>query len=306
LKGTGNIAAANFTNAGGALSPGYSPGKMTFTAAETFSNNILSIEVNGPGTPGVNFDQVVVNGAATLGGTLALTFNYSPVGNDQIPILSATSRSGAFASVTGLPAGWTVNYTATGVMLSFGALPVEMTDFTARLVENPQPAVLLEWATATELNNKGFFIEHSMDGLHWSALGFVPGNGTTTDPHDYSFQDEKPLPGTNYYRLRQIDFDGREEFSKVVSVHFQDSEGFGNLTLFPNPVTGGALTLLVPEDLEAEITVRLFNASGQLVRSVTPGTGMQTLDMSDLPAGTYALQVWSGAKHFFEKIVVQR
>lgn len=136
LKGTGNLPAAAFTHAGGTLAPGYSPGKMTVDAGEDFSNSTMDIEVNGAGVAGTDFDQLVVQGTATLGGTLALSINYLPTNGDQMTILSATSRSGTFATVTGLPANWYVNYTSTAVILTFGAaLPVELTDFTARSLE---------------------------------------------------------------------------------------------------------------------------------------------------------------------------
>ncbi len=122
IKGTGNISSIRITSAGGTLAPGYSPGKQTFDADESFSNSIMSIEVNGTGTAGVNFDQIVVNGTATLGGTLALSINYSGFAGDNVTILSATSVVGTYASVTGLATGWIVNYTPVGVILSFGPI----------------------------------------------------------------------------------------------------------------------------------------------------------------------------------------
>ena len=120
LKGTGNLPAPNFTNAGGTLSPGYSAGKMTFTAAENFTNNILAIEVNGAGPAGITFDQVVVSGVATLGGTLSLSINYAGAVGDVFTIVSATSISGTFTSVTGLPANWNVVYYPSSVVVVYG------------------------------------------------------------------------------------------------------------------------------------------------------------------------------------------
>ncbi|MBK9013160.1 MAG: T9SS type A sorting domain-containing protein [Saprospiraceae bacterium] len=117
LKGTGSIVAASFTNAGGTLSPGYSPGKMTFTASEDFSNNTLFMEVNGTGTAGVNFDQVVVNGTATLGGTLNLSVNFTPNGGDYVVLLTASQVSGTFSTVTGVPANCNIVYSSTEVRL---------------------------------------------------------------------------------------------------------------------------------------------------------------------------------------------
>jgi hypothetical protein len=120
VKGTGNISAPNFTNNGGTLAPGYSPGIMTFTASESFSNNILSIEVNGTGTGGTNFDKVIVSGTATLGGTLNVTINYTPAYGDEIVFLSASAISGTFTTLTGLPANWYVIYLSNLVKLQYG------------------------------------------------------------------------------------------------------------------------------------------------------------------------------------------
>ncbi len=120
LKGTGTLPASNFTNAGGTLSPGYSPGIMNFTGDEDFTDNILDIDVDGTGVAGTNFDQVVVNGTATLGGTLHVAINYTGTIGDQVIFLSAPVISGTFATVTGLPAKWNVVYYPTTVVLSYG------------------------------------------------------------------------------------------------------------------------------------------------------------------------------------------
>ena len=111
LQGTGRIAATRFVSAGGTLSPGYSPGKQTIVGSEDLSNSIMAIEVNGTGVAGVAYDQIVVNGTATLGGTLALTFNF-PTPNDGalVTIIDATALSGTFSSVTGLPEHWIIKY----------------------------------------------------------------------------------------------------------------------------------------------------------------------------------------------------
>lgn len=77
---------------------------------------------------------------------------------------------------------------------SGGLLPVELTGFSAR----PRNQFAeLEWQTASELNNMGFHIERSTDGRTWTEIGFVSGNGTTSEKHDYTFFDKNPIPGVN-------------------------------------------------------------------------------------------------------------
>lgn len=120
FKGSGNLASARFINAGGHLSPGYSPGTLTFNPAENFANSVINIEVNGITSPGVNYDRINVTGTATLGGTLALTINYAANTGDQITILSATSISGTFSNITGLLPNWQIHYESNAVILSYG------------------------------------------------------------------------------------------------------------------------------------------------------------------------------------------
>ena len=122
FKATGNIPSIRLTSVGGTLSPGYSPGKQTFDASESFSNSIMTIEVNGTGIPGINFDQIEVNGTATLGGTLDLSINYNGVAGDNVTILNAQAITGTFSTINGLAPGWMINYTPVGVVLSFGPL----------------------------------------------------------------------------------------------------------------------------------------------------------------------------------------
>ena len=96
----------------------------------------------------------------------------------------------------------------------FNLIPVELTSFTASTVDGN---VVLNWITATELNNAGFQIERrkTTDERRedWESIGFVNGNGTSTETHTYSFADESPVAGKSYYRLKQIDFDGSFEYS---------------------------------------------------------------------------------------------
>ena len=99
-----------------------------------------------------------------------------------------------------------------------GGVPVELTSFTAT---SNGKEVILNWSTATELNNQGFEIERSEDNISFNTIGFVPGFGTTTEPKSYSYSDQSVNSGTNYYRLKQVDYDGSYEYSDVVEVEFQ-------------------------------------------------------------------------------------
>lgn len=314
LKGTGTILDGAFDNAGGTLSPGYSPGKMTFSTDINFANSILDIEVNGAGTPGIDFDQVVVPGFATLTATtkLNLVFNYQAVNGASFDILSANAVIGAGISAGNItisntgagnvtavtlsnPGGNTLRVTVSAVVL-----PVEMVRFNGKQMEQN---VLLDWETASEKNNSGFFIERSADGVHWNDIGFVGGNGTSNVPHTYTFIDKTPLSGSNFYRLRQTDFDGKIEFSDIVTVKLSGStSGF---SVFPNPASDGYLTVnFTGETTESDLFVRLFNTKGQVVQTDLLYGESGRMDVHNLTPGIYLLEMRSQGKIFWEKVVL--
>ncbi len=305
FKGIGTmVQSGSFNNSGAAsIAPGNSPGTLTVNGNFTLGGT-LDLEANGKTAD--SYDVLVVNGTAFLGGAIKLNVGggYVPANNDQITVLSANAISGTFSSQN-LPANWYVNYVGNSVVLTFGApLPVEMVSFKGKLQDD---AAQLEWQTAAEINNQGFHIERMVaDGERWEEIGFVPGSGTTNETHDYSFLDEKPLPGLNYYRLRQIDYDGKEELSKIVSVTLKKLHDLSNLRFFPNPVKRGELTFVLPETLTDKFRVHLFSATGMLVGAATFGNGTNKLDVSNLAAGIYTLEIWNSSERIVEKIVVQK
>ena len=179
------------------------------------------------------------------------------------------------------------------------AVPVELTQLIAyQRGENVQ----VEWKTETEIDNKGFFVERSGDGVSWETLGWVDGVGTTFTPQEYTFLDQKPLNGVNYYRLQQLDFNGTFEYSYVVSVEM--GEGAARLLVFPNP-TEGELAFRVPVDefQQEEMTLRIFSINGALMREFTQTAATAgTLNIADLAEGTYILEINTGTQQFLAKV----
>ncbi|SFE85337.1 Por secretion system C-terminal sorting domain-containing protein [Thermoflexibacter ruber] len=101
-------------------------------------------------------------------------------------------------------------------------LPIELSSFTGRLVEGQ--LARLEWTTAREQDNKGFFIERSIDGRNFTEIDFIQSKGNTVNGHRYSYLDRLPYRGTFYYRLRQVDLDGKETYSKIIPIKIEDLE----------------------------------------------------------------------------------
>ena len=156
-------------------------------------------------------------------------------------------------------------------------IPVELMDFQAKNVQNTN---FLTWQTASERNNKGFYIERSSDGKTFETIGFVKGNGTTSQQQNYTFTDNGPL-SISYYRLRQEDFDGSKMYSKVVSVRLNKLDKIP-LKIYPNP-TNGSLSIDASYSLK---TLKIYNLQGVLLLK----TNQSQTDVATFSAGIYLLE----------------
>jgi hypothetical protein len=170
-------------------------------------------------------------------------------------------------------------------------IPVELVDFKAKAVNN---TTVLNWNTASERDNQGFTIERSTDATNYSAIGTVKGNGTTSAVHNYTFTDNAPASGSNYYRLRQTDMNGKETVSSVVSVVFGKSGGL----IIKSNLVHEALDVTVGGEEKGPLSI--FNLSGQLMYSAKV-QGTQRIDVSAFAAGMYIVRTASGAESRFVK-----
>lgn len=161
-------------------------------------------------------------------------------------------------------------------------LPIELTTFAA-IEYNGR--VMLEWETATEENNEFMAIEHSLDGRNFREIGRVIGAGSTQETRHYSFTDAAPAYGINYYRLRQVDFDGSMEYSPIVTATVRQGSSAAALTLYPNPAP---YELTVP-GISGRAVV--YNSIGQALLQTTLSPDHATIDVSQLPSGHYWLEV---------------
>ncbi|MEM6806341.1 MAG: T9SS type A sorting domain-containing protein [Bacteroidota bacterium] len=171
--------------------------------------------------------------------------------------------------------------------------PVEWLDFQA-IEENGK--VELNWLTATELNNAGFEIEVSADAQLFKKVGWVRGFGNSAEVKSYSFSVNDLNPGKNYFRLKQIDFDGAFEYSKVIEASLSQGLAY-NLNIYPNPARSLVnFELELGKDVE-EILLDIYNNTGQKVKDYYQGplNGNQSfrfpLETSSLTPGIYFLKI---------------
>lgn len=169
-------------------------------------------------------------------------------------------------------------------------VPVELTAFTA---EASVDGVILRWTTATELNNHGFEIEKSADGTEFFTIAFVPGAGTTTETKNYSYTDEVGYKGgeTFYYRLKQVDLDGRIQYSNIAEVVFDVPKDFVLHQNYPNPFNPSTtIKFAVPKT--SLVNIKVYDLTGQevsvLVNEVKEaGTYEIKFDARSLASGIY-------------------
>jgi len=177
-------------------------------------------------------------------------------------------------------------------LLSFNPLPVQFTTFTGKAVK---AGVELNWATATETNSSHFIIERS-NGGSFNAIGRVNSSGNTNQLQQYSYIDVKPLAGENFYRLQQVDKDGRFAYSKIVRVVYGDGP---YLTAYPNP----AKTVVKISGLSAGTYLTLVTAGGKVVNQYRATGNNYTLNVQNLTVGVYFIRVQQNGKTTTLKVV---
>jgi hypothetical protein len=274
---------------------------MNSTPPSGFNHGGAGMGGGGGGGDGATFDTAAGGGGGHTGGdagnaAAASSFN-SGTSQDNTPGTNGAGSSGPKS---------TPSNPGTVTIVCLQVLPVALSAFSA--VIDGQGEVRLRWSTASEKDNRGFDVEHSLDNSHWQSLGFVPGNGTTAETHQYLFTDKTPVPGVNYYRLRQTDFDGDQEFSPIVvaDVHIESPV----MDVFPNPSVSGALSVRVLSRQEGEALLEVFDWAGfRVVKqgfALYEGTNVWPLSMETFPKGAYTarLEMPDGSLQF-KKIVLQ-
>lgn len=224
---------------------------------------------------------------------LSFTLNTPPtntVSRGAADVVNAT----IYVSEQGQAAAVCLSY----VLMNFNPLPVDLLSFDAK---KKGITTDINWVTANERDNKGFFVQRSKDGRNWENLAWVDAkslNSIADLKYEYNLIDTKPFNGKNYYRLQQNDFNGKTELSEVRIVEFDGLEN--TIAIYPNPTSG----LVYVEGLDKGDELLLYTATGQLLQSANVVEGKNTLDLSKYAVGVYLIQVnkLDGSVHY-ERIV---
>jgi len=174
--------------------------------------------------------------------------------------------------------------------IGFGAypLPVELTTFNATPIDNKQ--INLLWNTQAELNCKYFSVQRSAEGINFSELGKVNGNGTSQISHDYTFIDHSPLCSIAYYRLMQVDENGENHYTPIEAATINCSNNF---SVYPNPTLGNIMIDLSSINADNSI-VKIIGLDGKIYMTFNSSSVLLNIDASKLPAGFYFVNISNG------------
>ena len=260
------------------------------TSLSAYVNNSVNtlVPANGQNV----WYRASVSGSATVN----LKLEYSTDSVTWITAATATDPSasrmlsGATQLVWGLGSA-NYNFFLDDITFALGnnPLPVSLLSFTAKAEKE---AAQLNWRTANETDNKGFGIEHSTDGVYFTTVGTVAGGGNAAAAKDYSFTHLTPAAGINYYRLKQMDLDGRSKYSEVKKVDFGTRPSM--FVLKTNPVHEEAILNFVSSNNRILI-LQVLDATGKTVTqrqwSIAAGQNTMWLNTAALAKGVYYVQV---------------
>lgn len=197
--------------------------------------------------------------------------------NDVTPVTGTFSNNTVIFSGINFQSGdrFTLGNTS-----STQILPITLVSFTA---DARDADVLVKWKTASEINNDHFEVYRSQDTEHWEVVGNRTGAGTTNNENTYDLVDNLPLAGRSYYRLKQVDLDGKYSFSGIAQVEFV----YDNSSVWPNP-SSGVFNLSASDSY-----VEVWDIRGQKILSSRIDLSKTGIDITDQPAGVYVLKVYN-------------
>ena len=243
-----------------------------------------------------NLHTVLFTNSSTIwaAGSNGTIISSTDLGNTWDSYSGITDENLFSASFINEYTGWFAGWNGTIIKYLSDITPVELVSFTAD-VQNSK--VTLNWQTATELNNFGYQVERKTNNDNWINLGFVPGYGNSSSPKFYSYVDNNPAGSSRFqYRLKQIDNDGKFEYSNIVEVEILPAS-FELFQNYPNPFNPGT-TIGFSLPKASQLKINIYNMIGELVTTLAEGTFEQgyhsvTFNAANIPSGTYVYRLES-------------
>jgi hypothetical protein len=176
------------------------------------------------------------------------------------------------------------------------ALPVVLSNFNAALFGN---GVKLNWQTIQEINSLKFIVERSSNGVTWNEITSVKAAGNSNTTINYDSYDASPLNGINYYRLKQVDIDGKTTYFPIRKLNYT---GIGGIWISPNPTKEDA-TVNLPKNFTGSISIELSDLYGRVLLRENKNSNSFQLSLSALTSGVYVLKVSNGKDVLTSRVV---
>ena len=289
---------------GGANTAGSCIDAPTITAGPTCNDAVCDVTID------ISFDSMLAYSGVTMydiyiGGVLNQTVAAPPpsgTGTATITLACPTTAGTQVIEVrpASAPANpcFAADRNANIPDCSLVPLPVELSSFTAK-ADNYMTN--LYWNTLSEVNNDYFVIEHSITGRDFKEVSRVKGAGTTNIDRNYSFTHKSPVDGVNYYRLKQVDFDGTYDYSSIEAVTIRKTS---LIRIFPS-IANNVISVDLLTTSREDRLIKIYNAIGHLVASdVIPAYATRLdFDITDLPIGHYYLSTQIGKELVTERFL---
>ena len=258
-----------------------------FTGNTASDNGWKYVTASNTASPfSFELDMSLIQGGAVANGDVIEYFVAVQDNANHLTAYPAVAGAGMYPPVQN------INFSTPTALKSFtvtGALPVKLVSFTGNALSGLNR---LTWVTSSEENNSHYDLERSSDGKNFNVITTIKGAHTTSLQQEYQYDDRLPLSGLNYYRLKQVDTDGR--FTLSATVLIRRSLENPEVVVLPNPATNFLKISAPARWNNAKIT--LFSINGQKVMQKTDVSGNEfTLDVSGCPKGMYVLEIREGA-----------
>ena len=233
------------------------------------------------------------------------TNNDGVFANGVTTISGATFVSGSTYAFTGVTAiDDNMRFTLGTANALSTPLPIELISFSAKPTNNGD--VLLDWITASEINNDYFTIERSIDGLSFHELTTINGAGNSNETLNYSYTDKNPFFGISYYRLKQTDYDGQFTYSDIIVIKLDRGLQELDFTLFPNP-TKDKLNVQITGNTVLNPHIEMYNAQGERLNNMITSQSIDgfELNVESLSPGIYIVHLvneeYRGTRSFIKR-----
>ena len=179
--------------------------------------------------------------------------------------------------------------------VSASVLPVQSISF---IGTNGKDKIVLQWETATEINNDFFDVEYRTNTGDFTSIGIVKSSESNSSTEKaYQFVHNQPAKGVNYYRLKQVNLDGKFEYSKIVTVNHAEKQGF---VAYPNPVKDRLILQTDNDDID---NIKIYHINGQLIYTQNNGSNNRDIDVSNLLNGVYFVYATVNNETYMSKFV---